>query len=113
MGPFQRRIDMTHFKYWNIAAGMTADAAVQGIRELDPKGSIALIGDDRDPPYDRPPLSKSLWKGKALDSIWRKTQECAVELFLGRSVKSLDPQTKQMQDDRGVTYTYERLLLAT
>jgi NAD(P)H-nitrite reductase large subunit len=51
---------MTHFKYLIIGVGMTADAAVRGIRELDPKGSIALIGDDRDPPYDRPLLSKGL-----------------------------------------------------
>ncbi len=104
---------MTHFKYLIIGAGMTADAAVRGIRELDPKGSIALIGDDRDPPYDRPPLSKGLWKGKPLDSIWRKTEERTAELFLGRTVKSIEPQTKQVQDDRGVTYTYDRLLLAT
>ncbi len=60
---------MTHFKYLIVGAGMTADAAVQGIRELDLKVSIALIGDDRNPPYDRPPLSKGLWKGKQLDSI--------------------------------------------
>ena len=104
---------MTHFKYLIIGAGMTADAAVRGIRELDPKGSIALIGDDRDPPYDRPPLSKGLWKGKPLDSIWRKTEERAAELFLGRTVRSIEPQKKQVQDDRRVSYTYERLLLAT
>ena len=53
---------MTNFKYLIVGAGMTADAAVQGIRELDPKGSIALIGKEIDPPYDRPPLSKGLWK---------------------------------------------------
>jgi len=104
---------MTHFKYLIIGAGMTADAAVRGIRELDPKGSIALIGDDRDPPYDRPPLSKGLWKGKPLDSIWRKTEERTAELFLGRTVKLIEPQKKQVQDDRRVSYTYERLLLAT
>ena len=104
---------MTHFKYLIIGAGMTADAAVRGIRELDPKGSIALIGDDRDPPYDRPPLSKGLWKGKPLDSIWRKTEERTAELFLGRTVRSIEPQKKQVQDDRRVSYTYERLLLAT
>jgi 3-phenylpropionate/trans-cinnamate dioxygenase ferredoxin reductase component len=104
---------MTHFKYLIIGAGMTADAAVRGIRELDPKGNIALIGDDRDPPYDRPPLSKGLWKGKPLDSIWRKTEELTAELFLGRTVRSIEPQKKQVQDDRQVSYTYERLLLAT
>jgi NADPH-dependent 2,4-dienoyl-CoA reductase/sulfur reductase-like enzyme len=104
---------MTHYKYLIIGAGMTADAAVQGIREIDPKGSIALIGDDRNPPYDRPPLSKGLWKGKPLDSIWRKTEERAAELFLGRTVISINPQKKQVQDDRQESYTYDRLLLAT
>ena len=104
---------MTHFKYLIIGAGMTADAAVRGIRELDPKGSIALIGDDRDPPYDRPPLSKGLWKGKPLDGIWRKTEDRTAELFLGRTVTLLEPQKKQVQDDRKVSYTYDRLLLAT
>ena len=39
---------MNHYKYLIIGAGMTADAAVQGIRELDSKGSIALIGDEPD-----------------------------------------------------------------
>ena len=104
---------MAHFKYLIIGAGMTADAAVQGIRELDPKGNIALIGDDLDPPYDRPPLSKGLWKGKPLDIVWRKTEERTAELFLGRTVISIEPQKKQVQDDRRVNYTYERLLLAT
>ena len=104
---------MTHYKYLIIGSGMTADAAVQGIRELDPKGSIALIGDDRDPPYDRPPLSKGLWKGKSLDSIWRKTEERAAELFLGRTVLSIEPQRHQVNADQQASFTYERLLLAT
>jgi len=104
---------MTHFKYLIIGAGMTADAAVQGIRELDPKGSIALIGDDRDPPYDRPPLSKGLWKEMSLDSIWRLTEEHKVELLLGRTVTSIYPQLKQVHDNQHGSYTYEKLLLAT
>jgi len=104
---------MPHFKYVIVGAGMTAASAVQGIRELDPMGSIALIGDDPEPPYDRPPLSKGLWKGKALDSIWRLPQGHAVELFLGRTVRSIETGGKQVQDDRGASYTYDRLLLAT
>ena len=49
---------MTHFTYLFVGGGMTADAAVRGIRELDAKISIGLSGDDPDPPYSRPPLSK-------------------------------------------------------
>jgi 3-phenylpropionate/trans-cinnamate dioxygenase ferredoxin reductase component len=34
-----------------------------GIRQIDPDRAIGLIGAEPDPPYDRPPLSKGLWKG--------------------------------------------------
>jgi 3-phenylpropionate/trans-cinnamate dioxygenase ferredoxin reductase subunit len=60
---------MENYKYLIVGAGMAADAAVRGIRELDPSGEIAMIGNDQDPPYNRPPLSKNLWKGKPLERI--------------------------------------------
>jgi NADPH-dependent 2,4-dienoyl-CoA reductase/sulfur reductase-like enzyme len=96
-----------------VGGGMTADSAVQGIRELDPIGGIALIGKDANPPYNRPPLSKGLWKGKTLDTIWRKSTDPLVELFLGKTVNSIDPQQKTLLDNEGNVYSYEKLLLAT
>ena len=36
-------------------------------------GSIGLVGAETERPYNRPPLSKGLWKGKAMDRIWRGT----------------------------------------
>ena len=104
---------MVHYDYLIVGAGMTADAAVQGIRKLDAQGSIALIGKESDPPYNRPDLSKGLWKGKSLDAIWRKTAAMSVDLYLSRSVTSIDPQHHTVQDDRGDIYSYEKLLLAT
>jgi 3-phenylpropionate/trans-cinnamate dioxygenase ferredoxin reductase subunit len=78
---------MASYKYLIVGAGMTADAAVRGIRELDADGEIGLIGSDHNPPYNRPPLTKGLWKGKALESIWRGTQQFSVDLHLGRTVQ--------------------------
>ncbi len=104
---------MATYKYLIIGGGMTADAAVRGIRELDQEGEIGLIGNDANPPYNRPPLTKGLWKGKTLDSIWRRTQLFSVDLHLGRTAISLDPQNKQVRDDQGVEYHYDKLLLAT
>jgi 3-phenylpropionate/trans-cinnamate dioxygenase ferredoxin reductase subunit len=104
---------MTSYKYLIVGAGMTADAAVRGIRELDPDGKIGLIGADRNPPYNRPPLSKGLWKGKSLDSIWRGTQKYSVDLHLGRTVRSISPDKKVVRDDEGNEYQYTKLLLAT
>jgi NADPH-dependent 2,4-dienoyl-CoA reductase/sulfur reductase-like enzyme len=105
--------DMPSYKYLIVGGGMTADAAVGGIREADAKGSIGLIGAERNPPYNRPPLSKGLWKGDAPDSIWRGTEKQGVTLHLGRKVVSLDISAKTVRDDQGRDYTFEKLLLAT
>jgi len=66
---------MMNYQYLIIGGGMTAAAAVEGIREVDSSGGIGLISAESDAPYDRPPLSKSLWKGKPLARIWRKTED--------------------------------------
>lgn len=104
---------MQHDTYLIIGGGMTAAAAVKGIRQADPNGSIGLIGAESHPPYDRPPLSKGLWKGKPLESIWRKTEGHGVTLHLGRTARAIDPAQKQVYDDQGMVYTYDKLLLAT
>jgi NADPH-dependent 2,4-dienoyl-CoA reductase/sulfur reductase-like enzyme len=72
-----------------------------------------MIGSEQHPPYNRPPLSKALWKGKPLDRIWRHTPELTVDLHLGRTARSIDPDNKIVQDDQGIDYMYEKLLLAT
>jgi 3-phenylpropionate/trans-cinnamate dioxygenase ferredoxin reductase component len=104
---------MPQYKYVIIGGGMTADAAIGGIRQADPSGSIGLIGSEPHPPYNRPPLSKALWKGESVDSIWRRTNHQGVDFHLGRSVNGLDAKQKQVVDDHGVTYAWEKLLLAT
>lgn len=101
------------YDYLIVGAGMTADAAVRGIRKHDAKGSIAVVGAEADPPYNRPPLTKALWKGDPLDSIWRRTPEAGAEMHLGRRVDRLDPGGHRVTDTGGVTYEYGKLLLAT
>src|SRR6185436_2940172 len=67
-----RKSMMPDYTYLIVGGGMTGDAAAHGIREVDRSGSIGMIGDEAHPPYDRPPLTKGLWKGKPLESIWRE-----------------------------------------
>ena len=104
---------MPHYKYLIIGGGMTGDAALHGIREVDRDGSIGLIGSEAHPPYNRPPLSKALWKGKPLESIWRKDDEQNVTFHFGRTARKLDAQTKRVTDNKGTVYTFDKLLLAT
>lgn len=104
---------MAHYKYLILGAGMTADAAARAIRKADSHGSIGIISTELVPPYDRPPLTKDLWKGKDIGSIWRKTEELDVTFHLGRVVQSLNADAKSVTDDAGQVYSYEKLLLAT
>jgi len=104
---------MTHYKYLIIGGGMTADAAVRGIRQLDGEGSIGLVGEEPYPPYDRPPLSKGLWRGDSVEDIWRNIQEQSVEVHLGLRAQVLEPRHRRLTDDRGEVYNFEKLLLAT
>src|SRR5689334_9287360 len=108
-----RETPMPHYPYLIIGGGMTADAAARGIREIDPKGPIGLIAAEGDPPYARPPLTKALWKGDPFESVWKKTGDIGVDLYLGRRATTLDLAGKRVADDRGATYTFDNLLLAT
>ena len=104
---------MARYRYLIVGGGMTADAAAHGIRKRDATGAIGLIAAEPHTPYNRPPLSKGLWKGEAEDSIWRKSGETGAELHLGRRAVTLDPRARRVTDDRGTVHEYETLLLAT
>lgn len=105
---------MAHYNYLIIGGGMTGDSAIQGIREVDSKGTIGLFSAEPEVPYDRPPLTKGLWtKGKPLDSVKRKTDQQKADLHLGRRVTSVDVKGKQIADDTGNVHTFDKLLLAT
>ncbi len=104
---------MTNYQYLIVGGGMTATAAVNGIREVDATGSIGLISREAVAPYDRPPLSKALWKGKPEDSVWHKLDDKKVQLHLGCTVKNIIPESKRVVADQGQVFTYRKLLLAT
>src|SRR5512147_2982188 len=104
---------MKHYRYLIVGGGLTGDAAVHGIRELDVEGSIGMVSMEPDPPYTRPNLSKGLWKGRPVEKIWRNTQNLGAELHLGRKVTQLDPLAKTVRDEMGDEYTYDKILLAT
>ncbi|MGH2568052.1 MAG: NAD(P)/FAD-dependent oxidoreductase, partial [Bacteroidota bacterium] len=104
---------MPTYRYLIIGGGMTADAAVKGIRQVDATGSIGIITSEAHPPYNRPPLSKALWKGESPEVIWRTTPTDGVTIHTGRTAKAVDVKAKTVVDDTGASYSFEKLLLAT
>ena len=104
---------MENFDYLIIGGGMTGDAAVSGIREIDQKGSVGLISMEKDEPYIRPALSKGLWKKLPLEKIWLHTREKGAQLSLGKTVTRLDVDKKEATLEDGQIFHYSKLLLAT
>jgi len=100
-------------RYLIVGGGMTGDAAAKSIREHDANGSITLVGDDPQPPYKRPPLTKGLWSGGDEAKIWCGTADAGVDLRLGRRIVSVDVDARRAADDQGEEYAWEKLLLAT
>lgn len=99
--------------YLIIGAGMAGEAAAQALRGADANATIALIGDEPDPPYDRPPLSKKLWKDGKEAEIWRPIEKTGAQVALGRRAVGIDRGAHLVRDDRGDTWRYRKLLLAT
>lgn len=79
-----------------IGASLAGLRAAEAIRRSGHRGRITLIGDEVDPPYDRPPLSKGYLAGEqAFEDIRLRPHEVAseleLELELGTRAVGLDP----------------------
>jgi 3-phenylpropionate/trans-cinnamate dioxygenase ferredoxin reductase component len=104
---------VTRYRYLVVGGGMTADAAVRGIRDQDSDGTIGVVTAEPHPPYARPPLSKGLWAGAEESVIWRGTADLGADVLVRRRVVSLDLDARTATDDAGDVHGFERLLLAT
>jgi NADPH-dependent 2,4-dienoyl-CoA reductase/sulfur reductase-like enzyme len=104
---------MTRCRYLIVGGGMAGASAIKGIREVDPDGDIAVACAEGEAPYQRPPLSKSLWKGKPFEKVWMKAEAEGVRLLLGREVLGLDPGGRRASFGDGSSLGFEKVLLAT
>src|SRR5215469_7711988 len=98
-----------------VGASLAGLAAAAFLRREGFTGSLTLIGDEADPPYDRPPLSKEVqygWippegvglpLGDKVDAQWR----------LGVPATGLDAIGKRVFLADGSAVEYDRLLIAT
>ncbi|MFX1567557.1 MAG: NAD(P)/FAD-dependent oxidoreductase [Promethearchaeota archaeon] len=97
-----------------IGGGMTADAAVHSIREIDVEGTIGLISNEEYAPYARPPLSKGLWTGdEGIEDIDLETSNMNLEMHFNQNVIKIDAENKKVYDNNKNEYNYQKLLIAT
>lgn len=101
-----------------VGAGHGGSAAAIQLRQQGFSGSIALLGREREPPYERPPLSKEYMLGeKNFERLYIRQpgfwQEKGIDLILDAEVTLIDPnaQTAGLRDGR--TFGYGELIWAT
>ncbi|WP_327690626.1 FAD-dependent oxidoreductase [Streptomyces sp. NBC_00461] len=101
-----------------VGASLAGAKAAQTLREEGFDGPLVLIGDERERPYERPPLSKGYLTGKdAREQIYVHTPqwyaEHNVDLRLGIAVTAVDPVAREVTLADGSRVGYGKLLLTT
>ncbi|MFC0336482.1 Pyridine nucleotide-disulphide oxidoreductase [Kushneria avicenniae] len=107
---------MQRHDYLIIGAGMVAANAVDGIREHDKTGSIAILGAEPDGPVTRPALSKKLWTDPdfTYEKIWMTPEEDEhTTLYIDTRVESINRDERTVTTASGEVHGYGKLLLAT
>jgi 3-phenylpropionate/trans-cinnamate dioxygenase ferredoxin reductase component len=101
-----------------VGGGLAGAKAAETLREEGFRGRVILIGDEREHPYERPPLSKGLLQGREeRDSVfvhepaWYARAD--VELHLGLQVVAIDRAAKTVALGDGTVLAYDKLLLVT
>ncbi|MET9478680.1 NAD(P)/FAD-dependent oxidoreductase, partial [Streptomyces sp. NPDC002922] len=107
-----------HRTFVIVGGGLAGAKAAETLRSEGFSGRVILVGDERDHPYERPPLSKGYLAGKeARESVFvHETAWYAgadVELHLGQPVTAIDRGGRSVELGDGTVIHYDKLLLAT
>jgi NADPH-dependent 2,4-dienoyl-CoA reductase/sulfur reductase-like enzyme len=101
-----------------IGGGLGGAKATEALREKGFSGSITLISNEADAPYERPPLSKAYLAGQAPfeDALvhplpWYGEHDVDLRLSTSATAFDKDGHTVSISDD--TTLPYDKLLLAT
>ncbi|MGW4195873.1 NAD(P)/FAD-dependent oxidoreductase [Streptomyces sp. NPDC005004] len=102
-----------------VGGGLAGAKAAETLRAEGFTGRVILICDERDHPYERPPLSKGYLLGKeeresvfVHEPAWYARHD--IELHLGQTVDAVDRAAKTVRfGDDGTLVRYDKLLLVT
>ena len=100
-----------------IGAGQAGFSVVSKLRTLGFDGELVLIGEESDPPYQRPPLSKAYLLGEMeRERLYFRPEsyyaENNIDLRLGVRAEAIDPEAKTIATSEG-QLGYDELVLAT
>ena len=109
---------MDHHDILIVGAGHGGAQAAVALRQNDFAGSVAIMGDEPEAPYERPPLSKDYFSGEKTferilirpTSFWADRE---VDLLLNRRVAAVDATTHIVTLADGSQHSYGKLIWAT
>ncbi|MFF4216473.1 NAD(P)/FAD-dependent oxidoreductase [Streptomyces nondiastaticus] len=101
-----------------VGGGLAGAKAAETLRAEGFTGRVILICDEREHPYERPPLSKGYLTGKEdRDSVFVHEPawyaQADIELHLGQPAVHLDRVARSVRLGDGTRVHYDKLLLAT
>ncbi|QIK10735.1 FAD-dependent oxidoreductase [Streptomyces sp. Je 1-4] len=98
-----------------VGASLAGLRAAETLREKGFTGSLTLVGEEPQPPYDRPPLSKQVLLGRvpADRTGLPRRRDVEAQWRLGVRATGLDPIGKRVLLADGEEVPYDRLLIAT
>jgi 3-phenylpropionate/trans-cinnamate dioxygenase ferredoxin reductase component len=100
-----------------VGAGHGGAQCAIALRQNGFAGTIAMIGREPEPPYERPPLSKEYFaREKTFERLYIRPpqfwEDKRIELVLGTEVTAVDPKTRQVTLSTGDTREYGTLVWA-
>ncbi len=100
-----------------VGAGHGGAQCAIALRSNGFTGSIAMIGREPEPPYERPPLSKEYFaREKTFDRLYIRPPafwgEKDIEMVLSTEVTAVDPAGKQLTLSDGSAFGYGKLVWA-
>lgn len=101
-----------------VGAGHGGVQLAASLREEGYSGKLILLGDEKDLPYQRPPLSKAyLKRATPEDGVLLRGPDFYaqknIELLLGERVTEIDRAQRKLHLKSGKTLDYTKLVLAT
>lgn len=96
-----------------VGGGLAGSRTCTELRKQGYRGPIVLLGDEAVPPYDRPPLSKAVIRGKR-ESKPLKVDYAGldIDLRLGRPAEALDLASRRVRAGDEII-EFEHLVIAT
>jgi 3-phenylpropionate/trans-cinnamate dioxygenase ferredoxin reductase component len=101
-----------------VGGGLAAARLATEYRAAGGEASMTILASEQDPPYHRPPLTKGFLRGEVeRDGTYVRPaaeyEDEVVELRLGATAESIDPEAHVVVLEGGEEVPYARLVLAT